>query len=119
MRKIKRIQDTRTSFEFNVDDKVATNFYPINSQILINNNKHMSVFNDITQAGTSLNKGQVYLVINRWSDNDDRKGLAEGIHEYHSNNIPFHVNHWIAFSDSYDKQSLNNLIRHNPSYAVL
>lgn len=122
MRIIKRIKDTRQTFDFEVDDKVASNFYPINSVLSLRdtkNNKQFSVWNDRSQAGTSLSKGEIFFVINRWSQRDDRKGLSDGVDEYDSSSINFHLNHWISLSQkNYDHEFLYNHINKKPMYAV-
>jgi hypothetical protein len=122
MRIIKRVKDTRQTFDFEVDDKVASNFYPINSVLSLKDdskNKQISVWNDRSQAGTSLSKGEIFFVINRWSQRDDRKGLSDGIDEFDSSSINFHLNHWISLTQkNYDHEFLYNHINKKPMYAV-
>ena len=122
MRIIKRVKDTRQTFHFRVDDKVASNFYPVNSLLSLreeSSNKEVTVWNDRSQAGSSMSKGQILFVINRWSQRDDRKGLADGIDESNSSNVNFSLNHWVAISkNDFNVGYLQGLINKKPLYAV-
>jgi hypothetical protein len=114
----KRIRDTREFYNYQVDDPTASNFYPIGSLISIkdkNDGRIVNVYNDRAQGGTSLRQGEIYIDLNRWSNDDDRKGLATGINEGPSTNQNFHINHWIVLNKS--TASVNSL-RLKPLYAT-
>jgi alpha-mannosidase len=112
---IKRTRDTREFYPFTVDDPTASNFYPVNSVISVKDDTRvLNVFNDRSQAGTSIRPGEIYLVLNRWSDKDDRKGLSRGINEQPSTNNDFHINHWIALG----KKAKVELLTTKPLYAI-
>jgi hypothetical protein len=112
---IKRVKNTREWYNFTVDDIVPSNFYPINSVISIKGQKDdvLNVYNDRAQGATSLNKGEILVDLNRWSDKDDDKGLVRGILEKDSMDQDFHINHWISLNN----KSVHYLSK-KPIYAV-
>ncbi|XP_059047335.1 lysosomal alpha-mannosidase-like [Achroia grisella] len=71
---LKRIRNSRASFELGNQDPVAGNFYPVTSKIYIEDlkrNIRFSVFNDRAQGGSSLSDGQIDLMLNRQLFTDD------------------------------------------------
>lgn len=119
MRIIKRIQDFREYFKIQSRiEKVSGNFYPVNSVFYIvdknDNTKKLTVFNDRAQAATSLHTGSIYFDINRYGNRDDRKGLADGIYEEHSNKNDFIVNHLLAISDDFNYNDVYNYLNKKP-----
>ena len=123
MRCIKRTQDFRSNFSFNFDEeKLAGNVYPINSVVYISDknikNKNLYVFNDRSQGATSISKGDIYININRWSDRDDRRGLADGLYEYQSSRNHFVIKHVLAISKNFDNNNIYNFINKKPLNAI-
>ncbi|KAM3955078.1 lysosomal alpha-mannosidase [Aphomia sociella] len=71
---VKRVRNTRASFELANQDPVAGNYYPVTSKIYIEDvkkNIRFSVFNDRAQGGGSLNDGQIDIMLNRRVLTDD------------------------------------------------
>jgi len=131
MRVIKRIQDYRNNFELEaIEEKVAGNFYPINSVVYISENKNnddknfnnfgksLYIFNDRSQAATSVSQGEILIDINRWSDRDDRRGLADGLYEYQSSRHDFSVFHILSVTKRFDSSYLNNYLNKKPITAI-
>jgi len=120
MRIIKRIQNTRLSYDYIVDDKVASNFYPINSLLSIrdtSNNRQISIYNDRPQGGSSLSNGEMFIVMNRWSKYDDNRGLSRPLYESNSSKANFHINHWMSLTKKeYDSYYLYDIINKQPIY---
>lgn len=100
----KRVKNYRESLQYDLEDDIVSNFYPINNFISIVDSKSkgkLSVFNDRSQAGTSLYKGVIYLTLNRWGLHDDEKGLGWGtLLEEESSNSYFKLNHYIVLGDN-------------------
>jgi hypothetical protein len=131
MRILKRVANTRETFELDRDEeKVAGNFYPVNSVVFIqdsdlvdnknNNNDHKSLFlfNDRAQGAASLAEGEILININRWSDKDDNRGLADGLNELQSSRKEFTVTHLLALSHAFDYESLKGFVDKKPLTAV-
>jgi hypothetical protein len=117
---LQRIKDYRFGWKYQKDEPVADNFYPINSVISIKDNtpnskspKKISVWNDRSQAGTSIEKGKIYLTINRISDTDDRRGLADGVYENRNKEADYHYIHLISIGDNFDKKFMNDYVKIN------
>lgn len=67
---------------------ITANYYPINSAIAIvdeETNMQFTVMNDRSQAGAVIQKGQVELMQNRRSNDDDGRGVDEPIDEVNAN----------------------------------
>jgi len=123
---MERRQNTRFTWDFRPKEFISSNLYPVNSAISIRETKTKSdkpshlvnskddeiltVYNDRSQAGTSLKKGEIQLLLNQYANQDDRKGLAVGIFEDESNNENFSVKHYVAVSNNYNKDFLDKLL---------
>jgi len=123
MRMIKRLSNYRETFDLDpVEEKPAGNFYPINSLIYISDNekneKKLFMFNDRAQGATSTSKGEIFIDINRWSNKDDNRGLADGLYEFQSSRHHFSVNHVLAVSDYYDLDNIYEYINKKPLTAI-
>lgn len=78
------------TFENNVTRQTGEYFYPIGKEIVINDeNKTLFFYNDRPQAGTSKEPGVIYMLMNRWSMNDDYKGLEERLYEPQSTSVKY------------------------------
>ena len=82
----------RPDFELETSMKMSSNFYPINSAIAlrdVNSSLQMTVMNDRSQGGSSLEDGTVVLTQNRRCVKDDWRGLAEVLDERDKSSIAF------------------------------
>eukprot|EP01016_Furgasonia_blochmanni_P020637 TRINITY_DN2303_c0_g1_i16.p1 TRINITY_DN2303_c0_g1~~TRINITY_DN2303_c0_g1_i16.p1 ORF type:complete len:874 (-),score=283.75 TRINITY_DN2303_c0_g1_i16:239-2860(-) len=82
----KRQINKRETWELNVTQPVAGNYYPINSAIKIADAKgddpaSMIVLNDRPQGGSALNDGEVEFMIQRRILEDDARGVEEPLNE--------------------------------------
>jgi len=92
---------------------IPTNYYPVVSQISINNQKtigkmkkvisSMDIYNDRSQGGTSYREGEIELLIARYINTDDSLGLSENIILQEK----MYLNHKIVFQD-YEAHSSKN-----------
>ncbi|XP_020581253.1 LOW QUALITY PROTEIN: alpha-mannosidase At3g26720-like [Phalaenopsis equestris] len=79
---IKRIRDYRTDWALHVNQPVAGNYYPINLGIYIeDDNTELSLLVDRCVGGSSIQDGQVELMLHRRLLHDDGKGVAEALNE--------------------------------------
>ncbi|GAU24694.1 hypothetical protein TSUD_323030 [Trifolium subterraneum] len=79
---IKRVRDYRTDWDLEVHQPVAGNYYPINLGIYIKDNKtEFSVLVDRAIGGSSLQDGQIELMLHRRLLLDDSRGVAEALNE--------------------------------------
>jgi hypothetical protein len=80
----KRILNYRPDFNLSSRFNVTTNYYPINSAISIIDPKSsfkLTVLNDRSQGGSSLEDGEIELMQNRRIFKDDNKGVEEPMNE--------------------------------------
>lgn len=83
----KRVSNYRPTWDIQMNynrsnDNITANFYPINSAISIeNDNLRFTVMNDRSQAGASLDRGNIQLMQNRRVFADDHKGMDEYLNE--------------------------------------
>lgn len=79
---IKRKLNYRSDWQFEQTEPVAGNYYPVNSEILIRDDKtEFAVVPDRAQGGTSLAPGQVELMILRSTTLDDGRGVDEPLND--------------------------------------
>ncbi|XP_076058752.1 lysosomal alpha-mannosidase II isoform X1 [Oratosquilla oratoria] len=80
----KRIKDFRNTWKLNNTEPVASNYYPVNSRLLlksINDQGDAALLNDRSQGGTSLGRGHAELMVHRRLLHDDAFGVGEALNE--------------------------------------
>lgn len=80
----KRQRDHRDTHELNAISSVARNYYPITSSIFIEDvtsTQRLSLITDRAQGASSLNSGEVEVMIHRVTPKDDLQGLDEPLQE--------------------------------------
>uniref|UniRef100_A0A1J3E3E5 Alpha-mannosidase n=1 Tax=Noccaea caerulescens TaxID=107243 RepID=A0A1J3E3E5_NOCCA len=79
---IKRIRDFRTDWDLQVYQPVAGNYYPINLGIYMQDQtSELSVLVDRAVGGSSLENGQIELMLHRRMLHDDIRGVGEVLNE--------------------------------------
>lgn len=79
---IKRVRDSRPSWELDVFEPVAGNYYPVNAAMYIQDNStSLAVVVDRSQGGASLSSGSVELMVQRRTLADDARGVDEPMNE--------------------------------------
>lgn len=113
---MRRIKDFRPHYDYKVTEKLASNFYPVNSMFsLLERNKakfaeenfkdfnyeakKVTLLNDRAQSGGAMEAGEIIIIHNRHSNRDDRRGLADGIYENDSFANNFRVNNYLVFGN--------------------
>ncbi|KAL1490680.1 hypothetical protein ABEB36_013335 [Hypothenemus hampei] len=98
---IQRILNFRPTFTYDpTKEPIASNYYPVTSKISIidpERNLQVSVLNDRSQGGSSLNEGQLELMIHRRMLHDDSKGVGEALNEQQfGQGIVTRGRHWLV-----------------------
>ncbi|XP_005095526.1 lysosomal alpha-mannosidase [Aplysia californica] len=81
---LERVLNYRPTWQLKQTEPVAGNYYPVNSFISIKDTKknvQFTVLVDRAQGGTSLNEGDVELMLHRRLLVDDGKGVGEALDE--------------------------------------
>jgi alpha-mannosidase len=79
---IKRIRDFRTDWDLQVYQPVAGNYYPLNLGIYMQDKtSELSVLVDRAVGGSSLENGQIELMLHRRMQHDDIRGVGEILNE--------------------------------------
>ncbi|KAK7360609.1 hypothetical protein VNO77_02616 [Canavalia gladiata] len=79
---IKRIQDFRTDWDLQVNQPIAGNYYPVNLGIYAQDSSmEFSVLVDRSVGGSSLEDGQMELMLHRRLLHDDARGVGEVLNE--------------------------------------
>ena len=103
----KRILNYKEGFDLENPIIPSVNYYPVTSAIYIQDqtdNKRLTIMNDRSQGGSSLDPGRVELMIHRAMITNDRKGLNEGcdeVEEYTRTMINVTVTHRIYLSNGH------------------
>ena len=81
---LQRVKDYRPTWDFVSSEPVSQNYYPINSRIYIKDEyskSQVTVLNDRSQGGTSMNDGQIEVMLHRRDLADDGFGVGEALNE--------------------------------------
>jgi hypothetical protein len=79
---LKRKRNSRPTWDLNVFEPVAGNYYPVNAAIYLEDEENaLAVVTDRTQGGTSLVDGTVELMVQRRILADDGRGVSEALNE--------------------------------------
>ncbi|KAL1490679.1 hypothetical protein ABEB36_013334 [Hypothenemus hampei] len=82
---IKRRVNYRPTYSYNSSvEPIASNYYPVTSKIVIEDveqDLRVAVLNDRSQAGSSLEEGQIELMVHRRIFKDDARGVDEPLNE--------------------------------------
>lgn len=79
---IRRQRNYRPSWDLDVFEPVAGNFYPVNTAIFLQDqNTSLAVVVDRSQGGSSLRDGTLELMVQRRNLEDDAKGVGEPLNE--------------------------------------
>ncbi|SPP81505.1 blast:Lysosomal alpha-mannosidase [Drosophila guanche] len=80
---IKRVKDKREDFNPDLGRQpISGNYYPIVSRIALeDSNKRIALLNDRAQGGTSMQNGQLELMLHRRLIRDDGYGVGEALNE--------------------------------------
>ena len=99
----KRVLDYRPDFTLNTTMKVNNNYYPVNSAIAMrsNNGMQVTVVNQHSQGGSSIENGSLELMQNRRLLHDDNKGVTEPLNETQADGRGIAVNskYWLSFTN--------------------
>ncbi|XP_047341830.1 probable alpha-mannosidase At5g13980 isoform X2 [Impatiens glandulifera] len=79
---MKRVRDYRADWTIKVDQPIAGNYYPINLGIYSkDDNNELSILVDRSVGGSSIEDGQLELMLHRRLLHDDSRGVAEALNE--------------------------------------
>ena len=80
-----RQRNHRPSWTLNVTNPIAGNYYPVNAALRIEehgvNARALSMLNDRSQGGSSLQSGQAELMVHRRMLVDDGRGVGQALNE--------------------------------------
>ncbi|XP_050306367.1 lysosomal alpha-mannosidase-like [Anthonomus grandis grandis] len=81
---LKRVRNYRPAWEIQLEEPESGNYYPVTTQIGIRDEERgleLAVLVDRAQGGTSLNDGEVELMVHRNCLHDDAFGVGEALNE--------------------------------------
>ncbi|KAJ8951614.1 hypothetical protein NQ318_012284 [Aromia moschata] len=79
---LKRIRNFRPAWNVSLKEPISGNYYPVTSKIVIRDgDTEVAVLPDRAQGGTSLQDGQIELMLHRTCLHDDAFGVAEALIE--------------------------------------
>jgi len=109
---IERIRDQRPTYEINMTEPVAMNYYPVNSKIMIKDDRnHLTVLTDRSQGGASLEDGAVELMLHRRMLFDDGFGVGEALNEKaFGTGLVARGKHFILFNNDPEEANKNHRI---------
>ncbi|XP_075249243.1 lysosomal alpha-mannosidase-like [Convolutriloba macropyga] len=79
---LQRILNYRPTWNFQSSEPTSQNYYPVNSRIFINDGvTQATVLTDRSEGGTSMNSGQIEVMLHRRDLADDGFGVGEALNE--------------------------------------
>ena len=132
MKMMRRYKDFRGGWEYYITDPVSSNFYPVNHAISIrektnfdyyendydalrDDDSMITIFTERSQSGGVMKNGEIMLLMNRFSKEDDWKGLEEGLYEKISLETNFRMVNWVSFSSNFNKKKIDDYIHKRPT----
>ena len=113
----KRVINYRPTWDLDVNEPIAGNYYPIGHGIYITDEQRtFELLNDRSQGGSSLDDGQVETMIHRRLYHDDHKGLHEALDERQTDSafsigVAATTKHWFRFYNTNTIHSTNQTAR--------
>ncbi|KAI2807423.1 carbohydrate binding [Blomia tropicalis] len=101
---LERKQNYRPTWNYTVFEPISSNYYPVNSRIFIRDQMEQTQFTiltDRTQGGTSLNNGEIELMLHRRLLHDDAFGVDEALNETgpDGNGLVVRGSHYLLLND--------------------
>ncbi|CAK65951.1 unnamed protein product (macronuclear) [Paramecium tetraurelia] len=96
----KRIVDYRPQYNYSMHENVSGNYYPVTSAIYIQDGQEcVGLLNDRSQGGSSLENGQIEIMIQRRLLQDDSRGVGEALKETDEkgNGLVQNIQHKLTF----------------------
>ncbi|CAB3374915.1 Hypothetical predicted protein [Cloeon dipterum] len=78
---IERKRDYRPTWDLDLKEEIAGNYFPVTTFITTKNETEMTVLTDRAQGGTSLQDGTLELMLHRRLLHDDGRGVGEALNE--------------------------------------
>ena len=79
---MKRVRYYRPTYDINMTEPTAQNYYPVNAKIIIeDDNEQLAVLTDRSEGGASIVDGTVELMLHRRLLDDDAFGVNEALNE--------------------------------------
>jgi lysosomal alpha-mannosidase len=79
---LQRTRNSRPDYDYTDEQPVAGNYYPVTSKIVIEDDDvEFAVLTDRSQGGSSINDGEVELMVHRACQHDDGRGVGENLNE--------------------------------------
>lgn len=105
----------RPTWDFRTNETVSGNYFPVNSAIAVvdpSTNMQMTVMNDRSQGGASLESGKIELMQNRRLYFDDDRGVGEALNETdgEGNGIVTHCSYHLQFFDRTKESSMQRSV---------
>ncbi|KAI4470603.1 alpha-mannosidase [Holotrichia oblita] len=105
---VKRIRNFREMYTYTDEEPISGNYYPITSNIVLKDggsddcspgkNLEIAILNDRAQGGSSLEDGQMELMVHRRLLNDDAFGVGEPLNEIEFNKgVVVRGQHYLTF----------------------
>ena len=112
----KRVKDYRPDFTLETKMKVNDNYYPINSAIAMRDlakNVQVTVMNQHSQGGSSIETGSIELMQNRRLLHDDNKGVTDPLNEMQPDGRGIAVNtkYFVSFTDLSTQKSVQRKVQ--------
>lgn len=114
----KRQLNYRPTWDLSTTEHISSNYYPVTQMIAISdkvNFKSVAVLNDRAQGGSSLNEGQIELMIQRRLQKRNFKVEALNERENYNNRIGLRakMKHWIVFYSNFSNAKLPRQVQQN------
>ncbi|XP_050429142.1 lysosomal alpha-mannosidase-like isoform X2 [Adelges cooleyi] len=110
---LQRVLNYRSSFDLKQNaENISGNYYPITSRIMFTNGQTLfAVLNDRAQGGSSLDVGEIELMVHRRMFYDDAFGVEEPLNEHaFGTGLVARGQHYIAYGSVDEQNAVQRLL---------
>ena len=99
---LERVRNHRPTWDLTLTEPVSSNYYPVNTRMFVKDmarGSQMTVLTDRSQGGTSMNDGEIELMVHRRLLYDDAFGVGEALNEMaFGEGLVIRGKHWVQIS---------------------
>lgn len=106
---LRRRRQKENTWDQKLEEPVSGNYYPVNSRVFIQDkfsDSQFTVLTDRSQGASSLNDGEVEIMVNRRCVMDDHRGVGEVLDE----NIVTRGRYWLVFDSIEESHFLHRTL---------
>uniref|UniRef100_A0A8D8PLF5 Alpha-mannosidase n=1 Tax=Cacopsylla melanoneura TaxID=428564 RepID=A0A8D8PLF5_9HEMI len=117
---LKRVKDYRPTWNYEVNEPISGNYYPVTSRISLKAESNLTVLVDRAEGGTGMQEGQAEIMVHRRLLHDDAFGVGEALNETENDQgLVVFGHHSVLVNKRADQESLLQLEQFHAPWTFL